>query len=73
MLEPVVAHHSAKFMFDPPNHVLASFPVMCLILVFVKISLYFVVKYSVAVTYIFLPLVEQPAEHLQCCFQNQLL
>ena len=38
-------------MFGPPSHALNSFPFVCLIWVFVKISLNFVVKYSVGVTY----------------------
>ena len=38
-------------MFGPPSHALDSFPVVCLIWVFVKISLNFVVKYSAGVTY----------------------
>ena len=55
----MVAHQSATFsccnqyfLFDPPHHSLAHFPVVCLTFVLVKISLYFVVKYSVGVTYI---------------------
>ena len=58
--QPVVAHHNAKsnyscqfFMFGPPSHAFDSFPVVCSILVFLKISLNFVVKYSVGVRYIF--------------------
>ena len=54
-----MAHDNAKFnysgqyfMFGPPSHAFDSFPVVCLILVFLKISLNFVVKYSVGVRYI---------------------
>ena len=47
-------------MFSPPSNALTSFPVVCLILVLAKISLYFVVKYSLGMTY-FLLVFEQPA------------
>ena len=68
--QPLVAHQSAKFdfwgqylMFGPPSHVLASFPVVYLIFVFVKIALYFVVS----VTYIFCSW----SNSHQRCVQNQ--
>ena len=51
-------HHG--ILFDRrTSYTLASFPVLCVILGFVKISLNFVVKYSVAMTFFLLP-VEQP-------------
>ena len=51
-------HHG--ILFDRRlSYTLASFPVLCVIFGFVKISLNFVVKYSVAVTFFLLP-VEQP-------------
>lgn len=48
-------------MFGSSSHALDSFPDLCLIWVFVKISLNFAVKFSVGVTFIFLLPVEQPA------------
>ena len=74
--QPVVAHHNAKFnyscqffMFGPPSHAFDSFPVVCFILVFLKISLNFAVKYSVGVRYIFCS--ETTRQHLQhCLFAN---
>lgn len=47
-------------MCSPPSNALTSFPVVCLILVLAKISLYFVVKYSLGMTYFSL-VFEQPA------------
>lgn len=72
--QPLVAHQSAKFdfwgqylMFGPPSHVLASFPVVYLIFVFVKIALYFVVNTLWAWHIFFAP--GQTAH--QRCVQNQ--
>ena len=51
-------HHG--ILFDRRrSYTLASFPVLCVIFGFVKISLNFVVKYSVAMTFFLLP-VEHP-------------
>lgn len=47
-------------MFSPPSNALTSFPVVCLILVLAKISLYFVVKYSLGMTYIFCSFLNSP-------------
>ena len=49
-----------NFMFGFPSHALDSFPVLCVIFVFVKISLNFEVKYAVGEAYILLFPVPQP-------------
>lgn len=62
-------------MFGPLSHALDSFPVVCLIWVFVKISMNFVVKYSEGVTY-FLLSVPQPTntrKFFHVLIQHQLI
>ena len=64
-------HHG--ILFDRRlSYTLASFPVLCVIFGFVKISLNFVEKYSVAVTFFFAP-GWTAHQHVQHYLQNQPL